>query len=35
MFEDPFGHIWHVSTHIEDLSEEELQKRVAQALSGQ
>lgn len=35
MFEDPVGHIWHVSTHIEDLSEEELQKRVAQALSGQ
>lgn len=25
---DPFGHIWHISTHIEDVSEEELQKRM-------
>ncbi len=33
-FEDPFGHIWNVSTHKEDLSEDELQKRVADALGG-
>lgn len=33
-FEDPFGHIWNVSTHKEDLSEDELQKRVAEALGG-
>ena len=25
--EDPFGHIWHLATHKEDLSEEELKKR--------
>lgn len=28
-FTDPFGHSWHVSTHIEDVSPEELQKRMA------
>jgi len=27
--EDPFGHVWHVSTHKEDLSMEELKKRAA------
>ena len=26
---DPFGHVWHVSTHKEDLSAEELKKRAA------
>lgn len=26
---DPFGHRWTLSTHIEDLSEEELQKRMS------
>jgi PhnB protein len=31
--EDPFGHVWHISTHKEDLSPEEIRKRVA-ALSG-
>ena len=31
--EDPFGHVWYVSTHKEDLSEEELNTRVAKALS--
>ncbi len=29
--EDPFGHIWHVSTHIEDVSPEEMEKRMAKA----
>ncbi|MBA3389849.1 MAG: VOC family protein [Rubrobacter sp.] len=24
---DPFGHVWYVATHIEDISREELQKR--------
>ncbi len=33
-FEDPFGHIWHVSTHVEDVSPEEMQKRAAAAMSG-
>src|SRR6266481_6565169 len=27
--EDPYGHIWYVSTHTEDLSSEEMQKRAA------
>lgn len=26
---DPFGHQWHISTHVEDVSMEELQKRAA------
>jgi PhnB protein len=29
MFEDPFGHRWNVSTHIEDVSDEEIGKRMA------
>ena len=28
-FTDPFGHSWYVSTHIEDVSPDELQKRMA------
>ena len=24
---DPYGHVWHVSTHKEDLSMEELRRR--------
>lgn len=27
--EDPFGHVWHIATHIEDVSPEEIGKRVA------
>ena len=30
-FEDPFGHVWHVATHIEDVSAEELNARAARA----
>lgn len=29
MFSDPFGHSWNVATHVEDVSPEELQKRMA------
>jgi PhnB protein len=29
--EDPFGHRWYVSTHIEDVSPEEIGRRAAQA----
>jgi PhnB protein len=29
--EDPFGHQWFISTHIEDLTPEELQRRAASA----
>jgi PhnB protein len=25
--EDPFGHCWNITTHIEDVSFEEMQKR--------
>ncbi|MGA2246587.1 MAG: VOC family protein [Verrucomicrobiota bacterium] len=28
-FSDPFGHLWHVSTHVEDVSQDELQRRMA------
>ena len=28
--EDPFGHVWTVATHVEDVSEKELQKRMQQ-----
>jgi PhnB protein len=31
---DPFGHRWTISTHVEDLSEEELQKRMAEFAAG-
>jgi len=30
-FEDPFGHVWHVATHIEDVSAEELSERAKRA----
>jgi PhnB protein len=26
---DPFGHVWHVSTHVEDVSPEEIARRAA------
>ncbi len=26
---DPFGHVWHVSTHMEDVTPEELNRRMA------
>ena len=29
--EDPFGHLWHVATHKEDLSKAEMKRRAAQA----
>ena len=28
---DPFGHVWTISTHVEDVSEEEMAKRAAAA----
>jgi PhnB protein len=28
---DPFGHVWHVSTHTEDVSIEEMEKRARSA----
>ena len=29
--QDPFGHVWHVSTHTEDVPPEELKRRAAAA----
>ncbi|MBS0288728.1 MAG: VOC family protein [Proteobacteria bacterium] len=29
--EDPFGHQWHISTHIEDVTPAKMKKRAAQA----
>lgn len=31
---DPFGHAWSIATHIEDLTDEEIGKRAAEALGG-
>jgi len=28
--EDPFGHNWHVATHVEDVAPEELRRRAAE-----
>jgi PhnB protein len=32
-FEDPWGHRWSVATHVEDVSEEEMERRM-QAMGG-
>ena len=32
--EDPFGHVWYIATHKEDVSPEELKKRAAAAGRG-
>ena len=33
-FQDPFGHVWNISTHKEDLTMEEIGKRAAAAGMG-
>ena len=30
--QDPFGHVWHIATHVEDLSMAELRRRGERAL---
>jgi PhnB protein len=30
--EDPFGHVWHVSTHKEDVAADELKRRAERAM---
>jgi PhnB protein len=30
---DPFGHMWTVATHVEDVSEEEMQRRMEAAMA--
>jgi PhnB protein len=32
--EDPFGHLWTVATHIEDVSPDEMERRAAQMMGG-
>jgi PhnB protein len=34
-FEDPYGHVWHISTHKEDLSPDELKRRADEAMRPQ
>ena len=29
---DPFGHLWHIATHIEDVSPKEMQKRMEHSM---
>jgi PhnB protein len=29
--EDPFGHVWHLATHTEDLSMAEIKKRMKES----
>ena len=31
---DPFGHIWSIGTHVEDVSPEEMQARMAKMMEG-
>jgi len=33
-FEDPWGHRWNVATHIEDVDDEEIQRRAAAEMGG-
>jgi PhnB protein len=33
-FEDPWGHSWFVASHVEDVSEEEMARRSAEAMGG-
>jgi PhnB protein len=33
-FVDPFGHIWHVASHVEDVPEEEMARRAQEMMSG-
>ena len=30
--QDPFGHVWHLATHTEELSMAELKKRAEKAM---
>lgn len=29
---DPFGHVWHLATHVEDVADDELRRRAAKAM---
>jgi PhnB protein len=32
---DPFGHVWHLGTHVEDVSPEECKRRMAELMKAQ
>jgi PhnB protein len=34
-FEDPFGHVWHIATHKEEVPPDELQRRADEAMKRQ
>ena len=34
-FEDPYGHVWHISTHKEDIPADELKRRADEAMKQQ
>lgn len=34
-FADPWGHIWHVATHVEDVPEEEMARRAREMMGDQ
>lgn len=31
---DPFGHIWHIATHVEDVPPDEMERRAKEAMGG-
>ena len=31
-FRDPFGNLWNVATHVEDVSDEEMERRMEEAM---
>jgi PhnB protein len=33
-FTDPFGHRWHIASHVEDVSPEEMDKRMKEVMGG-
>ena len=33
-FTDPFGHRWHIASHVEDVSPEEMDRRMKQVMGG-
>jgi PhnB protein len=33
-FDDPFGHRWSIATHVEDVSEQEMERRIEQMMRG-
>lgn len=34
MFEDPFGHVWNIATHVEDVAADEMRRRADEAMKG-